>query len=302
MSEPASNDELLQLRQTIARQNDEIARLQSRLEDERTAQDLKDALTMAAATSKLSAPVSQGRLLEMIVATAAQVISSNAASLLLIDEAAQDLVFEIALGQKADDVKKFHVPLGHGIAGLVAVTGQPMAISNAQNDARHASDISGDIGYQPQSILCVPLFYNDRITGVLELLDKRDKGNTITTFTPADIETLGHFANLAAVAIAQSRAQDNISGWLAQTLDNARFSTERTTHFLSNIEDDATYRRTLELADTVREIANYGEGETTACNSILRGFSEYLRLRPDALSSTRIDAADSGAASSGAGA
>ncbi len=293
MNELSSPDETAQLQQTIARQNDEIVRLQSRLNDERTAQDLKDALTLAVATGKLSAPVSHGRLLEMIVATAAQVISSNAASLLLIDETAQDLIFEVALGQKADAVKRFHVPLGHGIAGLVAATGQPMAISNAQNDARHASNISSDIDYKPQSILCVPLFYSDRIIGVLELLDKRDKSNVITTFTPADIETLGHFANQAAVAIEQSRAQDNLSSLLAQTLGDSQLSTERANSFLSNIETDAAYRRTLELATLVRDIAHSGESETLACEKILRSFADYLRARPDAQSSTRMD--DSGA-------
>ena len=41
----------------------------------------------------------------------------------------------------ATEVKKFRVPLGHGVAGLVALTGQPMAISQAHEDKRLATDI-----------------------------------------------------------------------------------------------------------------------------------------------------------------
>src|SRR5207245_1557500 len=117
-----------------------------------------------------------------------------------INEETHELIFEVALGQKAQEVKKFAIPLGHGIAGLVAVSGQPMAISDAQRDPRQASDIARSVGYVPQSILCVPLFYNDQIIGVLELLDKADA----SSFTAADMETLGLFANQAAVAIEQS--------------------------------------------------------------------------------------------------
>src|SRR5206468_5403043 len=116
--------------------------------------------------------VTHSRLLEMIVQTAAQVISARAASLFLINRQTQELVFEVALGQKAEDVKKFTVPLGHGIAGLVAVSGQPIAVSDASKDPRQAADIARSVGYVPQTILCVPLFYNDQIIGVLELLDK----------------------------------------------------------------------------------------------------------------------------------
>ena len=54
----------------------------------------------------------------MIVEAAAQVISARAASLFLVNEETQELIFEVALGQKAQEVKKFSVPLGHGIAGL----------------------------------------------------------------------------------------------------------------------------------------------------------------------------------------
>src|SRR5689334_16483173 len=106
---------------TIERQVREIERLQRRLEVERCAGELQQAIGVAAAAGTIASPVTHSRLLEMIVETAAQVISARAASLFLIDRESQQLVFEVALGQKGEEVKKFTVPLGHGIAGLVAV-------------------------------------------------------------------------------------------------------------------------------------------------------------------------------------
>lgn len=196
----SDNSELKQAQEIISRQEKEIQQLRERLSREQSAANLQRILSLAASTAAIASPVSHTRLLEMIVEVAAKVISARAASLFLIDQQTQELVFEVALGQKAEAVKQFRIPLGHGIAGLVAVSGQPIAVSNADQDARQASDIAQAVGYRPESILCVPLFFEDRITGVLELLDKEGA----SSFSPGDMHILGLFANQAAVAIELS--------------------------------------------------------------------------------------------------
>jgi transcriptional regulator with GAF, ATPase, and Fis domain len=282
---PDMEGELAQARTTIAQQAAEIERLRRRLADERFAEELREALTLAVTAGTLASPVSHTRLLEMIVETAAHVISARAAALFLIDRETQELIFEVALGQKAHEVKKFRVPLGHGIAGLVAVSGQPIAISDARSDPRQAADIAQAVGYQPQSILCVPLFYNDQVTGVLELLDKEGAAG----FSAGDMTALGLFANQAAVAIEQSRTHRNLAaliGEVMESLDEARGEQGhrlqlRGQAFAVSIEEDADYRQALDLAQLVREIVWQGEDELRACQTILRGFAEYLRSRPN---------------------
>jgi len=278
-------DPLIQAQEMIARQAAEIARLQRRVEDTRAAEDLRQAFTLAAAAGTIATPVSHGRLLEIIVETAARVIGAQAASLFLIDQQTEELVFEVALGQKADEVKKFRVPLGHGIAGLVAVSGQAMAVSDVANDPRRASDIQQSIGYTPRNILCVPLFYSDQIIGVLELLDKEGAAS----FSMADTDTLSMFANLAAVAIEQSRTHQNLAGLVGEVLRSlGGLSAERretlragARAFAAQLDEDAVYRRALGLAELVQEISRQGEAELTACRTILHGFATYLRQRPD---------------------
>ena len=93
-------------------------------------------------------------------------------SLFVLDEDHEELVFQVALGEKAETIKNFRVPLGRGIAGYVAVTGQPIAIADASQDPRFARDIGQAIGYVPRTLLCVPLYLSGRVIGVLELLDK----------------------------------------------------------------------------------------------------------------------------------
>ncbi len=273
-------------REDLVRAREEISGLRRRLAEERFAEELKDALTLAASAGEISAPVSHSRLLEMIVQTAASVIPSRAASLFLIDEEAEELVFEVALGSKAEEVRKFRIPLGHGIAGLVAVSGQPMAISDARSDPRQAADIAQSVGYEPESILGVPLFYEEEVVGVLELLDREGA----PSYSSADMATLGLFANQAAVAIEQSRNQRSLAALIATILgslgeipDHRREGLlEESRSFVGKLEEgEPSHRRALELAALVREISQKGEEEHRACQTMLRGFAEYLRSRPE---------------------
>src|SRR3981081_2635501 len=211
MTQDSAPADLAEAHAIIARQAEELQRLRQRDPDSPFAEELRQVLIRSALVGTIAAPVSHSRLLEMIVETAAQVINSEAASLFLVDDEHQELVFEVALGQKATEVKKFRVPLGHGIAGHVAATGQPTATSGAA-DPRHAREIGESVGYVPRTILCVPLFYADRVIGVLELLDKADGAS----FSMLDMHILGLFANLAAVALEQSRTRESLSGVIAE--------------------------------------------------------------------------------------
>ena len=267
--------------ETIAQLNAEVERLRRELAAETAGRELRRALSLAATAGTIASPITHTRLLEMIVETAAQVISAQAASLFLIDTETNELIFEVALGQKAEEVKRFRVPVGHGIAGLVAMTGQPMSVSDAQQDPRQAAEIAQSVGYTPHSILCVPLFYDEQIIGVLELLDKIGA----PSFSPSDTASLGLFANMAAVAIEQSRANRNLAALVGETLrslggqDEGALQAELRS-FITSMEEDVAYRRALDLAQLVHEIAWQGEREVTLCRSVLSAFAEYARTKP----------------------
>lgn len=277
-------EELERQRATIEQQAREIERLRRRQDDDVLVRELREAVRLSITAGTIAAPVSYSRVLEMIVATAADIIGANAASLFLIDREREDLVFEVALGEKAEEVKKFRVPLGHGVAGLVALTGQPMAVSDTSTDDRDAADIAEAVGYVPQNILCVPLFYGDQVIGVLELLDKQGASH----FSPEDMEALGLFANQAAVAIEQSRNQGRLEALVASFIESLggvpehqrQSLAERAGGFASDVSQDPLYQRSIDLARLVQEIVAQGEREWQACHGILASFAEFLRSRP----------------------
>ena len=68
-------------------------------------------------------------VLKRIMDSANRVVEAEASSLLLIDEATESLYFQVALGDKGDQVKKFTLKIGEGIAGWVAKHSKPLLVS-----------------------------------------------------------------------------------------------------------------------------------------------------------------------------
>jgi GAF domain-containing protein len=260
---------------------------------DRFAEQLRAIFGMTATTSVIAAPIAHSELLELIVTTAVHVIHARAGSLLLVDEATQELVFEVATSVTATELRKLRVPLGEGIAGLVALTGEPMAVADAQSDPRHAHEIAEQTGFLPRSLLCVPLQYEDRVIGVIELLDKAGAAG----FDAEDMHTLSLFARQAAVAIEQSNARKNLASLLRELLMglgdvptvDQQDVLAKLGSFAEDIEADPAFRRSLELARLVHQVAQHGDDESDACLAILRGFTAYLGARQQhtGLTSTR---------------
>jgi GAF domain-containing protein len=264
----------------IADQARRIVELEARLGEFEPLRGVRDAVSAAGVLSRIELPHSESGLLELVVQSAANVINAVAGAIFLIDQREQELMFEVAIGPQAAATRGVRVPLGHGIAGLVAVTGQPMAVSDVQSDARHASDIAGQIGYEPHSILCVPLSRGGEVIGVIELLDKRGQA----AFSPADIQVLGHFAELASVAIDQSQIVSRLSALIQRAIFSALDDPDGDSQgggaasvaLAAHIEADVHHQRAVRLADTIRRISLAGTTELDAAHAILSGFADYL--------------------------
>src|SRR5512142_1943073 len=165
------------------------------------AEQLKQLLVSIEASGQTVLGGSSDALLNSIVEAAAKIFGAASASILLINEEEQVLEFKIACGHVEQDVIGSKFPLDKGIAGYVAMTGQPIATSHASQDARFDREFAESTGYVPESILATPLLSGDRIIGVMEVLDKINA----QSFGMQDMELLGMFARQAALAIDQAQ-------------------------------------------------------------------------------------------------
>ncbi|MGQ9613764.1 MAG: GAF domain-containing protein [Chloroflexus sp.] len=97
----------------------------------------------------------------------------DAGSLLMLDEETGELVFVMTLEEGQEKLVGLRVPPGLGIVGDVARTQQYAIVHDPEQDARFYRQVSEGIGYNVQSILCVPIVVKGRTIGVIELLNKR---------------------------------------------------------------------------------------------------------------------------------
>ena len=160
--------------------------------------DIDEILTIS---TLINSTLEINEVLKRIMDSANRMVEAEASSLLLIDEATDSLYFQVALGDKGAEVKRFTLKIGEGIAGWVAKHSKPLLVEDVQKDSRFFKDISKKINYQTKSILCVPLALKNRTIGVLEVINKKGGGS----FTTEDQNILESFSNLAGVAIENAR-------------------------------------------------------------------------------------------------
>jgi Nif-specific regulatory protein len=135
------------------------------------------------------------------VTRAGELLHCEAISLLLLDEAGTSLVFAVAKGAKGAELQEERLPVGTGVAGWVAREGKPVAVGDAQKDARFYSGYDEEIGFDTRSLLAVPLKVKKRLIGVLEAINaKRPSG-----FDESDMALITAFADFAAIAIDNAR-------------------------------------------------------------------------------------------------
>ena len=141
-------------------------------------------------------------VLENIMTTSREILRAEAASLMLVDEATDELVFSVAQGPVAHKLKGgMRLKKGVGIAGYVFESGQTVLIKDAYLDPRFNPDFDRKTGYKTRSILCVPLKFREKVIGVSQIINRLDGAS----FSEEDEETLSLLCSHAAVALENAR-------------------------------------------------------------------------------------------------
>jgi len=247
-------------------------------QDTKLSGQLRRLLAAIEASGHAILPQTNDELLRSIVEAAARIFNAAAASILLVNEREQLLEFKVACGASNRDLVGLKFPLDKGIAGYVVMTGQPLAISNVRQDPRFNQDFAKSTGYVPSSILAMPLRSEDRVIGVMEVLDKLNAAS----FGMQDMELLGMFAHQAAIAIDQSQHMDHIQDALVLglkrlvTAEPASESAELLSA-MDSIGELKDGNDLLALADLFNQISALGEAERKACLQVLKAFADYQR-------------------------
>ena len=137
-------------------------------------------------------------LLNRIVRAAADLSNAEEASILLYDEAKEQLFFQAATNDPV--MRGLSVPVGSSIAGWIITNREPIIIGDVMKDERYFKSIAQTTQTHTSSLLGVPMIEKDKVIGVLEAINKI-QGH----FNDEDQEILMALGAQAAVAIENAK-------------------------------------------------------------------------------------------------
>lgn len=133
-------------------------------------------------------------------------LAAESISIGLTDHLSNELVFVDALmGPLFAGLSPVRLKLGVGIAGWVALNGEPTIVNDVYTDNRFFSNVDKSSGFQTDSILCVPLKVEQRVIGVLEAINKYNG-----RFDDNDLRLLQAISGPLAVAIENARLHSDV--------------------------------------------------------------------------------------------
>ena len=140
-------------------------------------------------------------LLTLVMEETKAALDSEASSCMLYDDAADELFFEVALGERGEAVKSIRLRRGQGFGGICLAEGQTLLVNDAQSDPRHSKRADEQSGFVTRNLIATPMRYRGRTVGVLEVLNKRGGA----AYDAEDVQVLEMMADQAALAIANAR-------------------------------------------------------------------------------------------------
>lgn len=139
-------------------------------------------------------------LLRNILDTAADLLECSEVSILLYDEREKELRFAAATSGDIEKLEQIPVPLDSSLAGTIFTENRHLVINSTRDDPRHYNEVGDEVGLQVDSLLGVPMRIKDRVTGVIEALNKKEGD-----FTDFDVSLLLVVASQAAISIHNAR-------------------------------------------------------------------------------------------------
>ncbi|OGW12645.1 MAG: hypothetical protein A2W77_00225 [Nitrospinae bacterium RIFCSPLOWO2_12_39_16] len=145
------------------------------------------------------APFNFNRILDAMMDRVMEAMHTDAGSIILKNEDTGFLEFKVTKGEKAEEIKKYKLKVGEGIAGWVFKNRRPVIANNVYRDKRFKASISQKLRYETHNILCTPLLVKNKAIGVLEVINKK------SNFVDDDLRILNILANNISIIIENAR-------------------------------------------------------------------------------------------------
>jgi sigma-B regulation protein RsbU (phosphoserine phosphatase) len=167
----------------------------------RTTKQAKILLLLNEIARELTSILNLDELLGRIAELLRRLIDFQMFSILLLDDSGEKLQHRFSLRFNENVHVKHEIPLGRGVVGTAAQTGQAVLVTDVSKDSRYVL-----LNPETRSELAVPLIYKDKVIGVLDLEHTR-RG----FFTDDHRRTMITLAAQVAIALENARLYEEVA-------------------------------------------------------------------------------------------
>lgn len=218
-------------------------------------------------TLQLGSTYDHMSLLRKIVFAAQELINTEVASILLMDDAIGKLRFAMSTNIKPHEMEEITVPLEGSIAGWIMLHGEPRVIEDANRENNHFRGVDQKIDFHTRNVLGVPMRAHKDVIGVVQAVNKQDGDH----FTDDDVQLLRILASQAAMAIENARMFQQ-SDFIAEMVHELR------TPLLALQASTTLLQRDDLPEDKASNIVRTMKGETARLITLTNDFLDVARL------------------------
>jgi len=152
-----------------------------------------------AVLAEISHEINASLNLDQVLASAAQqvkrLIDYEIFSVLLPEEGTNSLYVRFAIGHRPEVIEHWRIPMGDGIIGAAATSGQAIRVGDVSKDPRYLSAVE-----EVRSEMAVPLVVRGRVIGVMDIESRQPD-----YFTPTQQTILTLVASRIGTAVENAR-------------------------------------------------------------------------------------------------
>ncbi|MFP4394556.1 MAG: PAS domain S-box protein, partial [Anaerolineales bacterium] len=236
------------------------------------------------AAQKFTASLDVDDVLEDLMGEVRQMFAADAMSIWLLDQQTTELVCQKSHGPSADLVEGWRIRPKAGIAGWVAHHGQSLVVDDTRQTEQHIKAVDRETGVEMRSILCVPMWRQQRVNGVIQLLDSRPG-----RFSYEDLAMVEALASSAAVALENASLYEETERLLEMTQDalSEMETLYHVTNMFQSIDDLAQLLDTL--ATITVDVLAADRVAVIACDMAAHAITHIAKAGPGAQHVTNID-------------
>lgn len=111
------------------------------------------------------------KLINELLILALHACDSENGSLILVDDDTSELVFAEVIGDSRAQLLDLRINNDTGIVGQVVKNRKAMLVTDVHNSSKWSSAVDQAIGFNTNTLMCAPLFSNDKTYGAIEVVN-----------------------------------------------------------------------------------------------------------------------------------